>query len=246
MSTPLTPDELDRLLERKRQLAALEERDPELARRLQALRAWQSARLARTYEDLRRDPRYGAAATFFLSDLYGPEGSRARDQCVIRAWSRLKHTLPQAVLRVLREALELDVLTAQLDQALAGHLGGSALTDLTYAAAYRAAGQADVRARQIDLIVGIGAALERAVQLPLVGLALQAAHLPAHLAGFGVLQDFLERGHAAFRAMRGATLFLQIIRARETLIMHKLFAGAIEPFAGNRGGESHPAGTREA
>jgi len=231
MSPLLTADELDRLLLRKQELATHEARQPQLAQRLRELRVWQAARLARTYEDLREDPRYGHAAAFFLSDLYGPERSAARDECVIRAWSRLKRTLPQAVLEVLGQALELDVLTAELDQALAARLAGQILTPVTYAAAYREAPRADARARQIDLIVGIGMALDRAVRLPLVGLALQAAHLPAHLAGFGVLQDFLERGYAAFRNMRGATLFLQIIRARETLIMHKLLRGAEDPFA---------------
>ena len=45
---------------------------------------------------------------------------------------------------------------------------------------------------------------------------------PARLAGLSGLQDFLERGFAAFRSMGGAEEFLRTIDARETQIMEAI------------------------
>jgi hypothetical protein len=63
-------------------------------------------------------------------------------------------------------------------------------------------------------------------------VALAAARLPAHAAGVGVLQDFLERGLAAFQRMQGAQEFLATIRRRETLLLEALLSGAKQPFDG--------------
>jgi hypothetical protein len=53
---------------------------------------------------------------------------------------------------------------------------------------------------------------------------------PAHLAGFGNLQQFLEEGLAAFRALPDAGLFIEAIYQRETDAMQKMFTGARQPF----------------
>jgi hypothetical protein len=53
---------------------------------------------------------------------------------------------------------------------------------------------------------------------------------PARMAGFAVLQDFLERGFAAFHAMGGAQVFLQTIEARETQILEAIQGGVTDPF----------------
>jgi hypothetical protein len=202
----------------------------EIVRRLSELRAWQAARLAGTYEDLRLDPRYTAAVDFLLTDLYGPQDFVRGDDDVVRAWGRLKGGLPDAALEVLAQALELQVLNAKLDQAMATRLAPGILSELSYANAYRVVGRAEARQRQIELVVGIASDLSRLVAFPLIGLALRVAHAPAHLAGFGALQDFLERGFAAFYRMGDALVLIDAIQARETALMHRLFGGADDPF----------------
>src|SRR5262245_10522753 len=124
---------LDELLATKRRLDADAGATPESSRRLGELRAWQAARLAKTYADLRREPRCTAAVDFFLSDLYGPQDFARRDNDVARAWGRLKCGLPDAALQVLSHALELQVLSAELDQAMVARLAGTPLTGLSYA-----------------------------------------------------------------------------------------------------------------
>jgi hypothetical protein len=222
--------ELEALLGRMQQLESPDCRTAGFVVALAQLRAWQAARLARTYRDFQGDPRYGQALEFFLSDLYGPQEFAERNRDLRRAWVYLKRTLPASMIKVLRQAIELDVLTLELDHAMVRALGAEALDDAAYAMAYRTVGELESRTRQIELIVGIGADLARMVKRVWLGALLKTAHVPAHAAGFGVLQDFLERGYAAFRRMQGAARLLQAIEERETRFMRGLLAG--EPVHG--------------
>jgi hypothetical protein len=228
MSRTDTSDTLERLLERKNGLAH-EAGAAALARQLQELRAWQAERLARTYADLRRDPLASEAVRFFLAELYGPQDFTQRDQDVGRAWRLLRRALPARMLEVLSLAMELDVLSAELDLQMARRLGSAAITAQAYAEAYRAVGRPEARRRQIGLVFETGTALARAVHTPFVHLALRAAHGPAHLAGFGALQDFLERGFAAFHKLPHPEGFLGIVKGRETRLMEILIKGGTIP-----------------
>ena len=96
--------------------------------------------------------------------------------------------------------------------------------------AYREQDERRSRERQIALIVTVGHALDRYVGKPLVRSALAAMRQPARLAGFGALQDLLERGFAAFRRMDGAAEFLATVETRETALMNAIFAGDSDPF----------------
>ena len=66
---------------------------------------------------------------------------------------------------------------------------------------------------------------------PLVSSTLKLMRRPAKVAGLGDLQDFLERGFAAFRGMKGADEFLALVRERESAILNRLFSGKAEPFS---------------
>jgi hypothetical protein len=218
-------DQLDRLIAHKRALDARESESPRQAQRLHELRAWQTARLAKAYADLRSEPRYTGALEFFLSDLYGPQDFVRRDDELRRALSRLKRAMPATLLEVLGKAIELQVLTSELDQNMVIHLKGASVSDASYATAYRAVGRLDDRKRQIDLIIRIGEDLARIVGQSWMGLALRAAHIPAHAAGFGVLQSFLERGFRAFRHIGDAQPLLRTIQEREADWMESLLRG---------------------
>ncbi len=216
---------LDGLIARLRDLTQQLDAHPDLSRRVQRLQTWQAARLSRTYEDLHADPRMAPAVEFFLSDLYGPQDFAERNRQLIRASSYLQRALPAAAVAVLEASLGLEALTMELDQAMAAELPEAAIDAASYAAAYRAVGRPDTRSRQIELLLDIGRRLDRLAHHAWVGLALRAAHAPAHVAGLGVLQDFLERGFAAFRHMRDARPLLQAVEARENALLRALFGG---------------------
>lgn len=220
---------LDQLVSRFRRLRRRIAAEPALREAVRSLEAFQSARLAATYRDLLQDPRFRPAVEFFLSDLYGPQDLSARDDQILRALDKLKRFLPSAALDALARAFELQVMSLELDAQIAGLLpAGRGIEARDYAAAYRAAGQAAERERQISLIGEIGWLLDTLAGRREVGLALRLAHGPAHAAGYGELQDFLERGYRAFRQMDGAGPFLAAIAHRERQLMQQLFAGSDE------------------
>lgn len=227
---------------RVRELRDAARDDPGLAQDRLLVRAWQADRLARTYPDLLASSRYGPAAAFFLSDLYGPKDFSARDEALARIIPTLTRMLPAAAIETIGLAVELDALSEALDQRVATALrrrqpGAHALelSEASYADAYRAAGSAAERERQIWLIGRIGSALDRLARKPFIAGALRVMETPARAAGLGALHDFLARGFAAFRGMRGADEFLAAIAARESRINARLFAGDPHPFDAERG-----------
>ncbi len=113
---------------------------------------------------------------------------------------------------------------------MARDLPEGAITVERYAQAYRAADRRAERARQIALTSEIGEYLDGVVRKPMVRGLVRLARGPAHAAGFGLLQEFLERGLDAFEAMHGAQEFLGTLRAREERAMARLFAGDPDPF----------------
>ena len=202
--------------------------DPEFMARRASLRAWQGARLGRTHRDLLDSPRFHAAAEFFLADLYAPKDLSRHVENVRGLVPVMSRTLPDSGLMTVARAMELNALSDDLDAAMVETLGAraAAIDERAYAAAYRKAGRAKDRGRQIDLIALLGEALDQLTHMRFIGLALAMMRKPAQLAGLGELQGFLERGYAAFRAMRGGSLeFVSIVVARERAVSAALFKG---------------------
>jgi hypothetical protein len=224
---PRTVD-LDQLLARKRALETRASESRDFLDRLRDLRVWQARRLAQTYDDLRGDPRYAPAIGFFLNDLYGSLDSGPRDRQLARASPLLRHGLPGAARAALERAIELDVLSAELDHAMVALISSCPISGAGYADAYRLVGRRDARERQIELILSVGAVLDRIVRYAWIGSALHLWQAPARAIGFGVLHDFLDRGFDAFRNIADARTFLQTIREREVQLMEQLFAGGGE------------------
>jgi hypothetical protein len=223
---------LVRELQRVQQLHVERAGNPILAGALDRLANWQARRLRMTYADLAASPRYAAAITFFQNDLYGSANYSRRDADLARIVPVMVRVLPESVIMTIALAMELNALSQELDRVLLARLpradGHFSVTD--YCRAYRRAGNFPLRRRQVTLIVEVGSALDRQVARAMVRTALAMMRQPARLAGLAVLQDFLERGFAAFRAMHGAEAFLDIIETRENAILEAMVAGANDPF----------------
>jgi hypothetical protein len=198
---------------------------------LQALKAFQAERLARSYADIAAQPRYRAATSFFLGDLYGPKDFSTRDEAMLRILPVMVRTMPARGVEAATLAIELEALTEDLDHRVARSLEPGAIDEESYARAYRAGSTRPERERQIELIVLVGRDLDWLVKKPLVHRTLKFMRTPARLAGLQDLQDFLEHGFEAFRAMGGAEEFLALIHSRETGILNRLFSGAERPFS---------------
>jgi hypothetical protein len=190
---------------------------------------WQSKRLLRSHADLHSNPRYRLAVEFFFNELYGGD-ARRRDSDLLKVQGAMERLLPREALQALYLAVELEILSQELDAEVARALPGAAITVGRYAAAYRDAGRQADRVKQVELTSEIGRYLDGVVRKPFVRALVRLARAPAHAAGFGLLQEFLERGLDAFEAMHGASEFLGTVRAREMRIMSRLFEGTADPF----------------
>ncbi len=197
------------------------------------LRAWQSARLAHTYADLLETRRYEGACRFFLREVYAARDFSQRDHDVTRMYHATRPLLPASMSRALELVIDLNALTAALDERLSCVLArepGRELDEEGYVAAYRLCDNYGDRRRQIELILDVGAEIDTLVQRPGIAIALKLARVPAFLAGWGELQSFFERGFAAFKEMNGAREFLDVIGSRERAILDRIFDGAAAPF----------------
>jgi hypothetical protein len=200
------------------------------------LRSWQAERLAKTHADFLAHPRYRLAAQFFLSDIYAPRDFSQRNHDIERMHQSMLKVLPERVVHTLTVIVHLHQFTDELDELLLDTLVNqvgmtNTLTADQYTEAYRICNNYDDRAKQIAMLVEVGRGVERLVRLPFIGATLRLARGPARMAGWHELQDFLERGFAAFKHMHGAAEFLTTIQHREMLILDRIFAAHPDPFA---------------
>ncbi len=222
--------ELRQLIERNAALRDVFADSPQALARLAELQQWQSQRLMKSHADLRANPRYRTAVEFFFNELYSGGDPRARDRDLRRVHHAMERLLPSEALRALMLAIELEIVSQELDADVVRGLPAGPITVESYAEAYRRAGRRADRERQIELLGTIGGFLDHVVRKPIIRALVRFARGPAHAAGFGALQEFLERGLDAFEAMHGAGEFLGTIRAREVRAMERVFAGTADPF----------------
>ena len=194
-----------------------------------AVRTWQQRRLATTHAALLKSPKYGRAATFFLTELYSTADLTQRDADIERVIKILVKFLPDKALRTLAAALEMDALSERMDGLMAAQLRSMqtsnkplVITEATYDTAYRAMGAFDLRLRQIELTQQIGLALDKLSRLPLLRGLLRMMSGPAQIGGVGSLHAFLERGYAAFAHMGDAKDFIDAIVDREREVHMRL------------------------
>ena len=228
-------DRLGRLLARHQELHD-PAREPRTGLRwLPELQRWQAARLKVSFRHFLHDERRAPAAEFFLSDVYGDRDFTRRNADIARVVPMMRRLLPKKLLGTVADAIELGVVTQELDLRMAEALETLAprrrkLDDALYGEAYRRVGEGPQRERQIALIGRVGRGFGKALQMPGVAALLAFSRGPARLAGLGELQGFLERGYAAFESLDDAAAFVDEIERDEREVSRRLFAGDDAPF----------------
>ncbi|GAA3929618.1 FFLEELY motif protein [Litoribacillus peritrichatus] len=212
------------------------------AQHLQSLMHWQTSRLKHTHADLFASERYQQAAHYFVDDLYLSPNAIQRDRDLERVFPTLVKLLPDETLETVAKAVELNILSAELDQQLADKLFqlnlnhgqedlNQEITEEKYIQAYQACNAGELRTHQLNLIKQIGHDLDHLVRIPLISWTLKLIRKPAHKKGLGNLHDFLERGFSTFKALGGANEFMNIISFREGQIITNLNSGQQSPFS---------------
>jgi hypothetical protein len=199
---------------------------PGLIQAVDALKAYQQKRFARTHAGLLAHPRYGRAANFFLDELYGPQDFAQRDAQFSRIVPALVKLFPIDTVATVESLAAVHALSERLDTAMAIHLDGAPPARASYVRAWQATGEPAARERQIELVMSVGEALDRHTRSFVLRASLKAMRGPARAAGMGTLQSFLESGFDAFGAMRGAGEFLAAIHDHETALARRLFEPA--------------------
>jgi hypothetical protein len=207
--------------------------DTALASKVAGLKAFQQQRFSHTYADLLHTARYGAAARFFLDELYGPEDFSRRDTQFARVVPSMVRLFPREIVETVATLAELHALSETLDTAMATHLDGTRIDAVAYVRAWQATAREADRAHQISLTVNVARQLDRLTGKPLLRNSLRLMRGPARAAGLAELQRFLEAGFDTFRAMKGADEFVEIVQFRERIFASTLFgANTVDTSAG--------------
>jgi hypothetical protein len=186
-----------------------------------------SARMFAAYADLRQQGRYAAAVDFLINDLFGPNSLCYRELGLQKAEATMLRVLPEGLLQAVGQAVEFSLLTMRLDLKLAEILDSMGTTgtpdeEKVIVALRMTAAYEDYR-RQIGLVLEIGGEIESIVHKPFVTIGLKMCRQPARMMGLGELQDYLERGVAAFKRMRDSAEFFRVFQQRETLYLQSVF-----------------------
>ena len=207
---------------------------PGLNTALVTIKALQSRRFAGIYSDLLRSAEYGAAARFFLEDLYSDKDYSQRDAQFSRIAGALQRLFPKQVIATAVALAHLHLLTEELDWQMASQWAArdGVLPDdpaAQYVTCWRAVGRDDERKRQLEIVLTVGRDMDRLTRAPGLRLMLRMMRTPARAAGLGSLQDFLEVGFDTFAQMTGkgrsAEKFLGTIQTRESGWIHSLSHG---------------------
>lgn len=199
------------------------ERDATLAARTLAIKSYQQRRFGRTHAGLLSHPRYAPAAGFFLEELYGPRDFALRDTQFARIVPPLVRLFPHEMVETVERLAAVHALSERLDTAMARHLTSDVVRRVDYVSAWQRTGEAASRARQIELVMEVGVALDRYTRSALLRGSLRMMRGPARAAGLASLQQFLESGFDAFAAMKGASEFLASIEGSERALAARLF-----------------------
>ena len=202
---------------------------PELARALHTIKHLQARRFVGTYQDLLRSEQYASCVNFFLEELYSEKNYAERDAQFSRIAGALQRTFPEPVVATAVAMAQLHNLTEELDLAMAlnWQLQPGLPDAQAYVRAWRAVGRREDRHWQLNTVQGIGQDLGNLTRKPGLRMLLKMMRKPAHMAGLGALQNFLESGFNKFADLARSTgtvsYFLHTVRARESHWIDLLF-----------------------
>ena len=166
---------------------------------------------------------------FFLNELYSDKDYAERDQQFARIASTIAKLFPQSVVATAAALAEVHALTERLDDAMAHaylalQTGNPSQREAArYIACWRQVANPAARHQQLDVVLALGRSLDSLTRKPGLLTLLKMMRGPAATAGLASLQKFLEAGFDAFKTMRGADEFLELITLRETDLIQRLF-----------------------
>ena len=193
---------------------------------------WQLGYLLPFFADLHAQEGYAEAIDFTMSDLAGV-GISDRDRDLERAAPAITRMLPIRALATIAAAAEMNARVLKVNIAICRCLLlddalPNEVSELEYCIACRKASSLDECAELVRLITDLGRTLKSLIKIPLLGITLRAMRAPAHAAGFGALQEFLENGYTTFRQIPDIDHFLDQIERRMIQMFEIIYTTPIE------------------
>ncbi len=201
--------------------------DPQLLESYDRFATWQLQYLLPFFSDLYAQPGYAAAIDFTMSDLAGVGISR-RDHDLERVAPIITTMLPSNALETLASAAEMNARVLSLNIGicrclLVNDALPAVVTERAYCAACREASTLEECSELVHLVTGLGHTLKSLVKVPMIGMLLRTMRAPAHAAGFGALQEFLETGYLTFREIPDIDHFLGEIEGRMISVFERIY-----------------------
>lgn len=184
------------------------------------------------FSDLYEQQGYAEAIDFTMSDLAGI-GISDRDRDLERAAPAITRLLPLGALKTIATAAEMNARVLKVNIAICRCLVVDSklparITEYDYCIACREASSLEECAELVHLITDLGRTLKVLVEIPMIGMTLRAMRAPAHAAGFGALQEFLENGYRTFRQIPDIDHFLAEIETRMIAIFERIYTVLLE------------------
>lgn len=206
---------------------------------LYQVQLWQTARMRKTHAELLRNPRYGAATEFFLTDVYGGVDHSELARQIERALGKAMRVLPDNVMDTAACALEFNALSGELDEQLTDYLmlnpdlmvdSEIVLDEASYCEGLRNSSTLAQREQQAQLAKQLAEGMDRYVRSKMLYATFKMLKGSAHRAGVGQLYDFMGKGFAALSPMGSASEVVTQIVDKEFRLAQRVFAGE-EPYA---------------
>lgn len=193
---------------------------------------WQLEYMLPFFGDLYARDGYAEAIDFTMSDLAGI-GISSRDRDLERAAPAITTILPLPALTTIATAADMNARVLKINLAicrclLVGNDLPARITETEYCRACREASSLDEVVDLVHLITGLGRTLRSLVNVPMIGITLRAMRAPAHAAGFGALQEFLEKGYRTFRQIPDVERFLGEIEARMIEVFERIYTAPLD------------------
>jgi hypothetical protein len=193
---------------------------------------WQLDYMLPFFSDLLEPKGYAEAVDFVVSDLCGV-GISGRDRDIERATPVIVRSLPGRSLETAAAAVELNAAALEINLGIWRALLDqrelpATITEHEYFTACRATTSYEECMDLVRLAVDLGDTLKTLVRIPLIGGLLRTMRGPAHAAGFGALQEFLETGFITFRQISDIDRFLDLLHHRMDQIFDHIYHGPVE------------------
>ena len=201
--------------------------NPELMASYDRFTRWQLDYMLPFFSDLLEPEGYAEAVDFIVSDLCGV-GVSERDHDIERAAPVIVRSLPGKSLETAAAAVELNAEVLEFNLGVWHHLLvaeelPAIISEEDYKAACHATSSYEECLLLVQLAVELGTTLKSLVHIPLIKGLLRTMRAPAHAAGYGALQEFLETGYITFCQISDIDRFLDLLNQRMGQIFEHVY-----------------------